>query len=493
MKAWEHIINTAMLGTDKPFPGVADLPEDVAVIAGAIDTNEDLDKELKFLQKAAVIYNYRQCGFVAMQKNDLPLNAAGPETKPYCSGMAASVLNNILEEDNISLLEFWLTQCSKSNQLFLPDVLPSLLDKAQKQTALQPLVIACGGNRGEWLGRLNPAWNYFTVLPDEELWQTGRPEDRAKALTNTRRAAPDRAREWLQQTWPQENAASKAELLKILKINSSAADLPWLESLLNEKAQKVKDEVMALLKQIPGSSIVRQYEELLSQSVILKREKALLGMMTKISIQLKLPAKVDESIFKSGIQKLTGIKSTMTDEEYIIYQLISAIPPVFWEQQFEMGPEQVVQHFAKYAPSMVGALGMAVSLFKAESWMRYFLQLDGFYVDFINYLDPPEQEKYLLRLMNSEAKDAIHYALLCNQEWGLTFTAKAVQYMANYPYQYNRTFFNQHIGLIPIAIISQVEKIEPTDANIRQTWEKSKHHLIKLLTLKQQTLRAFNA
>jgi hypothetical protein len=40
-------------------------------------------------------------------------------------------------------------------------------------------------------------------------------------------------------------------------------DLPWLESLLNEKGQKVKDEALALLKSIPGSSIVKQYEDLL--------------------------------------------------------------------------------------------------------------------------------------------------------------------------------------------------------------------------------------
>ena len=33
MKAWEYVINTAMLGTDKPMPGNAELPDVVAEIA----------------------------------------------------------------------------------------------------------------------------------------------------------------------------------------------------------------------------------------------------------------------------------------------------------------------------------------------------------------------------------------------------------------------------------------------------------------------------
>jgi hypothetical protein len=51
-------------------------------------------------------------------------------------------------------------------------------------------------------------------------------------------------------------------------------------------------------------------------------------LTTKTSIQIKLPAGVDESIFTIGIEKLAGQKATVTDESFVIYQLISTVPPV---------------------------------------------------------------------------------------------------------------------------------------------------------------------
>ena len=253
------------------------------------------------------------------KKADLPLNTALPEVKPYCSDKALAVLNGILQENNSTLLKTWLQLCDQKQQLAAPDILPELLEKAAQNASLQPLVVSCSGNRGKWMSQFNNAWNYFSILPEEEIWQTGKPEDRVKVLKKLRQTAPGTAREWLQQTWEQENAAAKVELLKCLHIHSGPDDLAWLETLLGEKSQKVKDEVMDLLKKIPGSSVIRQYEQLLSQSVTLKKEKALLGMMTKTSIQLKLPTTIDESIFKSGIEKLAGTKSLVFLMSILLY------------------------------------------------------------------------------------------------------------------------------------------------------------------------------
>ncbi|OCX54348.1 hypothetical protein BEL04_08815 [Mucilaginibacter sp. PPCGB 2223] len=493
MKAWEYVINTAMLGTDKQIPSPADLPEEITGVAALIDASETADKEVKFLQKAAAIYNYRQCGFTPLEQKELPVHTASPETSPYCTEAASAILSDILNEEPTALLGLWLSHCHQTGKILLPDVLPAVLDVALKDKSLQPLAVACCGNRGLWLSGLNPSWDYFSTVSDKELWQTGKPDERAGALEKLRTTDPDMAREWLQQTWPQETAASKADLLKTFRVNAGAADQDWLESLWSEKGQKVKEEVVYLLKRIPGSSIIKLYEGVLREAVMLKKEKALLGMMTKVSIQFKLPSRIDEAIFKSGIEKLSGQKSPFSDEEFIIYQLIESVPPAFWEQRFEAAPAQVVQYFEKYAPAMTGALGMAVSRFKAASWMPYFLHLDGFYVDFIDFLNPPEQEKYLLRFFKPDPRNAIHYALQLKQEWSADFAITVLREMANYPYEYNRASFNKHIRLIPVTIINQVKAIEPKDLNLLNTWAKNRDHLLKLLRLKQQTLNAFNA
>ncbi|HTI60243.1 DUF5691 domain-containing protein [Mucilaginibacter sp.] len=492
MKAWEYVINTAMLGTDKPMPGNQDLPDSITEIAIKIDAIDSIDREAKFLQKAAVIYNYRQCGFTPFQKQDLPVTMTEGEIKPYCSLAAASILNDILYEDNTALLELWMSRCDENEQLFLPDVLPAVLDKAAKYASLRLMVIACSGNRGEWLSKLNPVWDYFRIFPDEEIWQTGKPEERAALLKKIRQDDPGRAREWLRQTWEQETAASKVELLKTLRINVGTGDLEWLENLLDEKGQKVKDGAMALLKLIPGSSIVNQYEGLLKQSVTLKKEKALLGMLNKVSIQQTLPAVVDESIFKSGIEKLAGQKASITDESFILYQLIGSVPPTFWEKQFECTPGQVVAYFDKYASDKIPALGLAVSRFKQTDWIPYFLDQPGFYPDFLEMMTTSEQEKYLSRFLKVDALNTIHFALTLKHEWGLDFASTVLREMANHPYEYNRGFFSKNIKLIPAGILNELKKIGPKDANLQNTWEKNSHHLIKLLGLKQQMIKAFN-
>ena len=493
MKAWEYVINTAMLGTDKPMPGNAELPDEVAEIAAMIDAVDSSDKEAKFLQKAAAIYNYRQCGFTPIEQKELPTSIAPDETKPYCSEEAAKILSDILNEDNTALLALWLNRCNNSGKLLLPDALPAALDAALKDKLLQPLVIASSGYRGLWLSKLNPFWDYFGTISDQETWQTGKPDERVNVLKKLRQANPDQAREWLQQTWSQETAASKVDLLKTLHVNAGATDLEWLEGLLNEKGQKVKDEALALLKLIPGSSIVNKYQDLLKESVILRKEKALLGMVTKISIQQKLPAAVDESIFKSGIEKLAGQKASFTDESFILYQLISAVPPSFWEKQFESAPAQVLEYFEKYANDKVSALGLAVSRFNHKEWVSYFFDQPAFYSGFLDMMTTNEQEKYLARFLRTEEQNTIHYALRLKHEWGTEFAIMVLREIANHPYEYNRAFFNKHIKLIPAGIISQLEKMEPKDANLQNAWEKAKDHLIKLLGLKQQTLKAFNA
>jgi hypothetical protein len=493
MKAWEHIIHAAMLGTDKPMPGSSDWPEDLTAIAEIIDGANNADKESRFLKKAAVIYNYRQCGFAPAQKTELTFTPAAPETYPYCSDIAAQLLNAILNEDNIPLLELWLTLCSQNQLLLPPDLLPAVLDKAIKAEKLQPLIIACSGNRGEWLSKLNPEWNYFASLPDEETWQTGNLQDRVKVLRKVRLQEPEKALAWIQQTWPQENAASKQELLSVLQINLSDTDLSWLETLMAEKSQKVKEQVLRLLKQLPESSIVQSYQALLSQSVTLKKEKALLGLVNKVTLQFKLPDTINESIFSTSIEKMAGPNMPFNDEGYILYQLISAIPPAFWLKHLEASITQVIEYFGKYAADKMPALINAVIQFKSHEWAPLMAEQNQFYPDLGALLSPQLRDEYLLRFIKRDAQQVIHTALSIDHEWKLNFTVEALRYMVNNLYQYGRVFFGNHIQHFPATVQSHLDGIEAEEPYAQSTWEKNRRYLQTLLSLKQQTHQAFNA
>ncbi|WP_342644972.1 DUF5691 domain-containing protein [Mucilaginibacter sp. CSA2-8R] len=492
MKIWEDIVHTAMLGTDKPSSGNNEWPQELANIAESIESAGEQDKESRFLQKAAVVYNYRQCGFMPLQKSELSFAPAGADTKPYCSAAAAQLLTAILHEDNLPLLQLWLTQCEYSNQLLTPGMIPVVLDKAAKHGAIRQLSINCSGNRGAWLSQYNKDWEYFTVTPNEELWRTGKADDRLRVLREVRQDDAAKGLEWLQQTWPQESAATKPELLKTLQNNLSVADLPWLESLLNEKSQKVKEQVQRLLKQLAGSSIVRLYEEALSHSVTLKQEKALLGLVSKTTLQFHLPADLNPQIFSTGIEKLAGPDVKMSDEEYILYQLISSVTPSFWERHLQTNREQVAEYFEKYASDKVQALCNAVVHFKSTEWLLLVLNQKQFNPHLLYQLSPRQQDEYLMRFIKDDPKTVIQEALHINHEWSPAFAVEALRFMVNYPYQYSRTILSTFVSIMPAAIQKQLDSIEAKDPYLQSLWEKNRQYLQKLLTLKQQIPQVFN-
>lgn len=494
MQFWDNIVNTAMIGTDKKQISVAELPGDLAEPMTVIQNNEATDKEQKFLQMAAVAFNFRQSGVTALQK-EVSTTPAPAEEKEYCNTAASQTLKDILSEESIPLLKFWLQQCDGKQLLAMPDMLPSLLETGTHYKNLQVLIASCCGKRGEWLSSFNEAWNFSSTQTGEELWQTGTSEQRKIILQETRKIDPNKAREWLQQTWAQEGANTKLSFLELMPDKISEEDIPFLESLASEKSKKVKEEALKLLKQIPGSAIVKRYQELLRQSVTIKKEKSLMGMISKTSLQFKLPSALDESVFKTGIEKLSSNKE-ITDEEFIIYQLMQSVPPSFWETQLNSDPETIIDLFQKdtMGKKMLPALVLAITRFQDAKWGLHLMQhSDVFYIDIIPLLQVSQQEAYSNKFFDKYPDNIIYYATQRETEWSVELTKNIFKYTAKNPYQYNRSFYNQHIHLIPGPVVAELEKCTPADEHLRNTWSNTSDYIIKLITLKIQTLKAFNA
>lgn len=495
MEAWDNIINTAMIGTDKKQVSAPELPADLQEAAALIQANESIDKEEKFLQITALAFNYRQAGVLASQNQEVVVVSCPPEDNPYCTTLATQVLKDIRSEESIPLLHFWLKQCNAKNQLVPPELIPGLLADGVQHKKLQTLIAACCGKRGEWLGRFNETWNFSQNQTAEQLWQTGAPEQRKAILKDTRSTDPALAATWLQQTWPQEDANTKIAFLEILSTHVSDADIVFLESLATEKSKKVKDEAIRLLKQIPASPVVQLYQQVLKQSVELKKEKALLGLTNKMVLQFQLPESFDDSIFKTGIDKLSNNKA-FTDDEFIIFQLIQSVPPTFWESQLGADAKTIIEYFLKDDPGkkMLPALVTATAKFKAAEWALHLMEHSNvFYIELLPLLPLKEQEKYSNQFFDQFADHIIQYAVNSYNEWNISLTKNIFRHIAKNPYHYNRSFFNQNIHLIPAAIVAELEKCAPPDEHLRTMWSNSSDYIMKLVSFKTQTLKAFHA
>jgi len=483
MQIWDQIINTALLGTDKRPLAAGELPAELGQAATVIQ-NHTTDKEEQFLQTAALVFNYRQCGVQPLRKEGVTIDKAAAEEKRYCPALAMHTLKDILDAESNSLLQFWLQQCSEKMRIVTPDLVPLLLDVGVQQKKLQNLVIACCGRRGEWLSRFNNEWNFSTASTNEELWQTGSPEQRKLVLEQLRKDDAAAARNWVQQTWLQEDVNMKIELLLLLAINIGSADIEFLESLAKEKSKKVKDIALWLLKQIPESPLVQQYQQVLQRAVTVGKK----------GLQVQLPADIDEAIFKTGIEKLSNNKE-YTDDEFIVMQLMQAAPPSFWETQLQSTPDVIIRSWQKdvTGKKLLPALVQAVVAFKDQRWATAFMQNSHvFYIDIIPLLPIKEQEHYSIKFIAQFADNIIEHAIKREDTWSIDLTRAIFIHTAKSIYQYNRSFYSRYIHCIPVGIVTELDKCAPAEDHLKATWNNTSEYIIKLLNLKKQTIQSFN-
>ncbi len=494
MEFWDNIIHTALLGTDKRQLRLQDVNEDLAAAFTSI--NESGDKEEQYLNMAAVAFNYRKCGNQPLKKNVLQ-TVAEAETKVYCSAATVGVLNDIISIESQSLFGLWIKECVGANQIIQPEYIPLLFDLGMKYKWLQQEILTVSGNRGKWLLPFNEAWKFDTTVADESLWQTGTVEQRRCFLKELRKTAPAKAMALLQQTWPLENANTKTELLKQLKVNIGDEDVAWLQQLLSEKGQKVKDETLVLLKQIPISNIVQLYWSILKQSISIRKEKGFLGLVSKDVIEIKLADIEDEAIFKTGIEKISSEKGVV-ENDFIIYQLIAAVPPGLLKTHYQLSYSEIIERFNKSAETkyFVSAFGIAANTFKDVEMLRAVLAVsaDQFYPEALLLLPLAESEQYAREFLGSQqsADAVLHYLVTYGkQQWSLQITIDIFKHTAKNNYTYNRLFYKHNILLFAADVLPELPQFAPDEVYAKEAWVKSSGFIAQLINLRTQTLKAF--
>lgn len=497
IESWNNIVHTAMMGTGKRQINETSLPEGLKQSAQALKENFD-NQEEQFLGLASLVFNYRQCGVIPFAIQEVKETKAEAEEQAYANELAHQVLHDIIQEDSDGLLSVWLKWCSHYKKIVLPEAIPVIMESAVKNKALQQLVLQCTGKRGAWLATFNDRWRFGDTQTEEEMWQTGTLEQRRKVLQRIRKEDSGKGLALLQSVWSQENAATKSELLKQLVTGLNQEDVPWLETLLSEKSEKVKEAASDLLRRMPHSSIVQQYSKVLRASVKVKEGKKILGIGSKDSLILELPPSVDEAIFKAGVEKLSNQKK-FSDQEYIIYQLMEKVPPRYWQDWLQLDADNILALFKndrnrKYLP----ALGSAASLFADPDWLSAIIKADenNFYPDVFSLLTQKEREKYALTFLTSdETAPKVIAELITHStaEWSVALTKAIFQFTAKRPYQYHQSFYHQNIHFIPYGINPELESCTPQDEYSKFTWGKTVEYIQRLLGLKLRTARGFES
>ncbi|MER7483064.1 DUF5691 domain-containing protein [Streptomyces sp. NPDC126510] len=266
--AWEGLVTTALLGTDRRTPrGTAPGPAAPTAL----------------LDAAAAETVRRRAGLRPARAAGRP-QPAPPDTRPALPPAAVRRLAMLLADrpgpsgggrrgaapDLTELLPQWLTAANARGFAPPPQLLPALLDAARGRTDLRPAALEFAGPRALWLARLNPDWRFAlratpgggTALPHPEdgdsvqrLWQEGLFAERVALLSALRSREPAAARDLLATTWATERAEDRLMFLDSLRAGLGPDDEPFLEQALADRSRNVRATAAELLSALPGSAL----------------------------------------------------------------------------------------------------------------------------------------------------------------------------------------------------------------------------------------------
>jgi hypothetical protein len=254
---WDELLGAALVGTAR-----RGFTLDRLDIPGATDVATE-GAEAQLLAAAALASGYRRAGWVPPVWRGTLAPPAEPDDRPECSPAATQLLELLLNrtirvEGGTDLIVLhWLHAARAAGQRPPHPMVVDLLRYGTANTATRAVVRDVLGPRGAWLARFNPAWRWAATIPPEDVverFATATRADRLALLADLRVSEPDFARTLVEDTWDDEQAATRAGLLDTFHIGLSERDEPLLERALDDRAASVRAAAAAMLDRLPGSA-----------------------------------------------------------------------------------------------------------------------------------------------------------------------------------------------------------------------------------------------
>ncbi|WP_020656625.1 DUF5691 domain-containing protein [Massilia niastensis] len=284
--------------------------------------------------------------------------AATEQLRP-CPGAAEALLARLLQGEHAQvLLHQWLQLLQRYGGRLPPRFLPNVLALAGRQAQLQSAVSSVLGERGRWLARLEPEWQWALARQEhdnlEALWQTGTPAERKSALRAWRAIEPAAALAALAASWSSEPPERRAELLACLDIGLGPDDEAFLEAALDDRRKEVRIAAQPLLARLPGSGYAQRMQA--RAEPLLQVKRPLLG---RRRLEVELPAACDKTMARDGI----GIAAHrgLGEKAGWVVDIVAAVDPRSWSQRFQMPPAECLALAAgsEFAHAVIRGWAMA--------------------------------------------------------------------------------------------------------------------------------------
>ena len=361
----------ALVGVGRaPLPDDAGLPPPLAELRAALQGRPPADV-LLLLAGAAALYD---------DLGRLPPRAPATEwylpalrdegDRPACSPAAALFLECMFSQQHVDLLPELLALLDEAGQRIAAPLLPHALAHGARVARVRPLLLPVLGERGRWLGAVNPAWRYAAVELDD--WRSLRtawerdPAGRVPLATLTRRRAPALAARLVETTWRGETAVVRRELLAVLESGLSAADEPFLERALDDLDLQVRHKAAALLAGLPNSRLTARMIDAAGDILALSG-----GHLTP-----RFPAAVSDALVRDGVTRPVGSGASASERTRLLMQTVGVIPPWHWEERLAATPAALVAaaRAGRWPRTLLSALTAATARHPDRRWTAALLE-----------------------------------------------------------------------------------------------------------------------
>ncbi|CAB3749725.1 hypothetical protein GQ57_00715 [Burkholderia sp. MSh2] len=376
----KDLVRTALVGT-------ANAPHDASTLAEIDALLPEGSREQRLLLQAGSLAVYSGAGRLPRTAK-LPVPAPDEverETPAVLTPLIASAI-----ADEIPGLSEWLApRVAQAGYRLPPALLPDVLGKT---TAL-PYWHGVLGGRGRWLASQNPGWDerLKQLAPSSRdeaallrIWEEGGIAARVEALRGLRSIDAARARDMLAGVLPKEKADPRQQLVNAMAANLGIDDEPFLESLLDDRAQTVRMTAADLLARLPGSAFMRRmtaradacvrWQAATPASGAVARFASFLGKHGDPVLTVEIPSELPKDWARDGI--VDGANHGEGKRASWLRQVLSLIPPARWSEAASSEAEVLIPLMAgnDWADSLLSGCATAACRAGDPAWAAAFLR-----------------------------------------------------------------------------------------------------------------------
>lgn len=351
---WAALQQSAMVGSDRlAVPPVLasgvdpSAPLSQQAVQAALLPRADLPGDSaaqQLLRASAVAAVFERAGWQPGAQVHLAAPLAPPAAAPAESRPAPgdarlqALMGDVLRDGPFDVQASMLRTLDQAGQRLPHELLVPALEQGRQSAGLRPWLAPVLGERGRWLGSLNPQWGYASGVEEtadpELVWQEGSVEQRVALLRAERGTDAARARLRLEGSLKELGAKERLPMVQALAVGLGLEDEPLLEKLLSDRSKEIRDNAAQLLSCLPDSAHSRR---------IMGWMQSMLVQDAKGQWSVEPPEEGPKEWERDGIALKPDAYHRGGKKSWLLEQMVRLTPLSFWSRTPGMAPAELME------------------------------------------------------------------------------------------------------------------------------------------------------